>query len=159
VFGKDPVFVALMKVRGLDYRDNPVTQSLRRVGVASVMERSLETLPALADNESIKKALEKEPRWILLTAEQVPVTLMPAADLARHILTKETEEPVNLNEIPAERQEVTAIDFQATLQEALEILNGSDAEALYVTRRTIPGISRIYGIITRSDIDRHYTVQ
>ena len=159
VFGKDPVFIALMKVRGLDYRDNPVTQTLRRVGVASVMERRLETLPELADQESIKKALEKEPRWVLLIAGQEPVSLMPAADLARHMQTNETEGPVNLHEIPAVRQDVTAIDFQATLQEALEMLNSSEVESLYVTRRTIPGINRIYGIITRNDIDQYYTVQ
>ena len=158
-FGKDPVFIALMKVRGLDYRDNPVTQTLRRVGVASVMERRLETLPELADQESIKKALEKEPRWVLLIAGQEPVSLMPAADLARHMQTNETEGPVNLHEIPAVRQDVTAIDFQATLQEALEMLNSSEVESLYVTRRTIPGINRIYGIITRNDIDQYYTVQ
>jgi len=54
---------------------------------------------------------------------------------------------------------VTAIDFQATLQEALELLNSSDTESLYVTRRTIPGINRVYGIITRNDIDQYYTVQ
>lgn len=159
VFGKDPVFIALMKVRGLDFRDNPVTQTLRRVGVASVMERSLETLPELADHESINKALEKEPRWILLTAEQVPASLVPAADIARYMQTEDVGETIKLNEIPARRQDVTEIDFQATLQEALEKLNNSDAEALYVTRRTIPGISRIYGIITRNDIDQYYTVQ
>ncbi|MDH5470144.1 MAG: chloride channel protein, partial [Gammaproteobacteria bacterium] len=102
---------------------------------------------------------EKEPRWILLTAEQVPASLVPAADIARYMQTEDVGETIKLNEIPARRQDVAEIDFQATLQEALEKLNNSDAEALYVTRRTIPGISRIYGIITRNDIDQYYTVQ
>jgi CIC family chloride channel protein len=62
-------------------------------------------------------------------------------------------------DIPAERKELTPIDFQASLQEALGILNANDAGALYVTRQTIPGINRIYGVLTREDIDRSYRVQ
>jgi H+/Cl- antiporter ClcA len=158
VFGKDSVFIVLMKTRGLDYRDSPVRQMLQRVGVASVMERRLETLPVIAEQSRIAQALEKEPRWILLTADNEPVSLMPAADLARYLQANDCPDPVNLKEIPAERQDISSIDFQATLQEAVDTLDGSGAEALYVTRRTIPGLSRIHGILTRSDIDRHYTV-
>jgi len=67
-------------------------------------------------------------------------------------------EPVDLHEIPAARQDITGIDFQATLQEAAERMDKADTEALFVTRKTIPGISRIYGIVTRSDVDRYYTL-
>ncbi|MDX1696751.1 MAG: chloride channel protein [Thiohalobacterales bacterium] len=158
IFKKESVFLVLMKTRGLDYQDNPVWQMLQRVGVASVMDRRLETLPIVADRQNIARALEKEPNWILLTGESGPVSVMPAADLARNIKTVEHDDPLDLKEIPATRQDVVAIDFQATLQEALDSLERNDAEALYVTRRTIPGLSRIYGIVTRSDIDRHYTI-
>ena len=157
VFGKESVFIVMMKARGLDYRDNPVRSMLQRVGVASVMERALETLPVLSDHESIRHALAQEPRWLLLTANQSPVALMPAADLARYMQGEDIADPVDLHEIPAARQDVASIDFEATLQEAAERLESSAAEALYVTRRTVPGITRIYGIVMRSDIDRYYT--
>ncbi|MGB5260262.1 MAG: chloride channel protein [Gammaproteobacteria bacterium] len=158
VFGKESVFIVLMKTRGLDYHDNPVRQMLQRIGVAAVMERSLETLPVVAEQARIRQALEQEPRWLLLTSDNVPVALMPAADLARYMQYEEITDPVDLREIPATRQDVTDIEFQATLQEAVDRLDNSHAEALYVTRRTIPGIDRIYGIVTRSDIERHYTL-
>lgn len=158
IFGKESVFVELIRARGLDYSDDPVKQKLLRVGVASAMERRLETLPALADAARVSEALAREPQWILVTADNVPVSLMPAADLALHMQGDALEDVIDLNEIPAERQDVTAVDFQATLQEALDALKDSGTEALYVTRRTIPGMSRIYGIVTRSDINRHYTV-
>ncbi len=90
IFGKESVFIVQMKTRGLDYRDNPVMQMLRRVGVASVMERSLELLPRIAEPEQITQALAKEPSWILLTSNNEPVSLMPAADLARHMQTNES---------------------------------------------------------------------
>ena len=44
------------------------------------------------------------------------------------------------------------------MQEAVSILDNNNAEALYVTRNTIPGISRVYGVLTREDIDRSYRV-
>ena len=158
IFGKEPVYVALMKARGLDYRATPLTQTLRRIGVASVMEHSFETLPDIVNCEQVQEALTAEPRWIIITRDKQPISVMPAADLARQIVEKPSHEECSLMDIPAGRMGITSIDFQATLHEAISILDASDAEALYVTRRTIPGISRIYGVLTREDIDRSYSV-
>ena len=157
VFGKQSVYLILMKARGLDYRDTPLTQTLRRIGVASVMERRLETLPETVDRERIAAALSREPQWILIMAGHVATSLMPAADLALFIQEKEDQGQINLAEIPAQRFETAPIDFQATLQEARCLLDESGNEALYVIRRTIPGINRVYGILTRRDIERSYT--
>ena len=158
VFGKESVYLVLMKARGLDYRDTPLTQALRRVGVASVMERHYESLTETVDRQQALDALANEPRWILITRDQQPQAIMPAADLARELQEHPQATSYSLAEIPAKRIDITAVDFQATLQEALEILNTHDAEALYVIRHTIPGISRVYGILTREDIDRSYRV-
>jgi len=158
VFGKESVYLVLMKARGLDYRATPLTQELRRIGVASVMERRFESLPEAVDHQRALEALASGPRWILITRERQPVAIMPAADLARQVQDQPEQEECSLMDIPAERREITAVDFQASLQEALGILNSNEAEALYVTRHTIPGISRIYGVLTREDIDRSYRV-
>jgi CIC family chloride channel protein len=83
---------------------------------------------------------------------------MPAADLARQIQEHPEKEEYSLTDIPAERKDISAVDFQASLQEAASILDDNDAEALFVTRHTIPGISRVYGVLTREDIDRSYRV-
>jgi H+/Cl- antiporter ClcA len=160
LFGKESVYIELMRTRGLDYRHNPLEQTLRRIGVASVMERRIETLPLEVDRKTAADALAREPKWILLMDNKDPVSLMPAADLARYLQEEENKDKGNINlaEIPAERHEVTSIDFQATLREALSLLNSSDAEALYVIRRTIPGIERVYGVLTRKDIDSSYSI-
>jgi hypothetical protein len=85
---------------------------------------------------------------------------MPAADLARCIQESndETGQEIDLLDIPAKRLDLTSIDFQSTLQEAISVLNNSDAEALYVIRRTIPGINRIHGILTREEINSSYSI-
>jgi CIC family chloride channel protein len=160
LFGKESVYIVLMKARGLDYQDNPLTQTLRRIGVASVMEKRFETLPRTASRERIATALTNEPRWILVQDSNEPVSLMPAADLARYIQESndETGQELDLLDIPATRLELTGIDFQSTLQEAASILNNSDAEALFIIRRTIPGINRVHGILTRAEINSSYSI-
>jgi hypothetical protein len=104
-------------------------------------------------------ALSREPQWILVTADSRPLSLMPAADLARYLQEDRAEKTINLGNIPAQRQEIKSIDFRATLQEALVSLSQSNVDALYVIRRTIPGIERIYGIVTRKAIDRSYRIE
>lgn len=158
LFGKESVYLVLLKVRGKDYRGNPLTQALRRIGVAGVMERNFQTLPQTATRESIMAALATEPRWVLILDGKSPLALMPAADLANHIAEHPENTSFLLTDIPARRREVTAIDFQATLEEAFSLLEASNTEALFVTRRTIPGIDRIYGVLTRRDIEQGYSV-
>jgi len=157
VFGKESVYLVLMRDRGLDYRDNPLTRTLRRIGVASVMQRSLETLPRVIDRSRGEHVLANEPTWLLITDDNTPVSLMPAAELARYLQENKTAGTIDLAGIPAERQEVVALDFQATLLEALEAMDRASVDALYVTRRTAPGIDRVYGILTRNSIKRSYT--
>jgi hypothetical protein len=160
LFGKGPVFLELMRARGLDYLGTPLTQTLRRIGVASEMNRQVETLPHTCERELIEAALANEPDWIIILQDATPVSLMPAADLARHIQEAESadETAIKLLEIPATRLEFAGIDFQATLHEALEVLNETKKEVLYVTRHTIPGIKRIHGVLTRETIDKSYHV-
>ena len=158
LFGKESVYLVLLGAHELDYRDSPVAQTLRRIGVASVMERRLETMPRRVSRERVVEVLSGEPRWILIREENQPLYAMPAADLARHLQGDTDSTEIDLMEIPAVRLEIKPVDFQATLHEALDILKSREAEALYVTRITVPGISRIYGILTREDIDRSYRI-
>ncbi len=156
LFGKESVYLVLLGAREIDYRDSPVAQTLRRIGVANIMERRLETLPRTVTRARIHEALAAEPRWILIREDKQPLYALPAADLARHLQGDTAREEIDLLEIPAARLEVKPVDFQSTLLEALDILKSGESQALYVTRNTIPGLSRIYGILTREDIDRSY---
>lgn len=45
VFKQESVFTHLIRDAGLDYRQDPLSQSLRRIGVAAVMNRSFERSP------------------------------------------------------------------------------------------------------------------
>jgi CIC family chloride channel protein len=66
------------------------------------------------------------------------------------------EKEVNLMEIPANRQDVVAIDLQATLEEAYDRMEQRKISAAYVYRITHNKEERIYGVITRDMITDQY---
>lgn len=61
IFQQDSVFSILMQDAGLDYRNDPSSQSLRRIGVASVMSRNFVESDALLDVESARALLGETP--------------------------------------------------------------------------------------------------
>jgi len=81
-FGKSSIYRHLMLSRGLDYRNSPLSKALRRIGVASVMDREI-----LQQNRTIslleaQELLKLEPRWILLRDQndKRKTSLLPATD-------------------------------------------------------------------------------
>ncbi len=158
LFGHGSVFVMLLRVRGLDYRNDPLAQSLRRTGVAGIMERNFVQQPPVITYRDAQAALENHPVWILVEDEQgQPASLLPAMDLARyaeeHGADAEESSTIDLMDIPALRQQLAPVNLQATLQEAVERLDSTQADALYVWRMTAPQVRRIYGVLTRNDIE------
>ena len=155
VFRQRSIFITLLRARGLDYKNDPVTQALRRQGVATSMERNFTELHSTLDRGSCEEALKDSPNWILIKQEADYKALMPAVDLARHLQESSGEE-IDLLQIPATRYEVIAIDLNATLQEARETLDNHQAEALYVHRMNAPAIYKVYGVLTREQIEAAY---
>jgi hypothetical protein len=83
---------------------------------------------------------------------------MPATDLARH-LEEHGEEEINLAEIPSRRRQLVAVPRQATLRQALDILNQSGADAVYAVQPIGQAADRIFGVATREDITQGYRLQ
>jgi H+/Cl- antiporter ClcA len=154
--GRESMYVAVLRAMGRDYRNDPIAQSLRKVGVGAVMNKSVAMLPQHITREALEDALQKAPRWILIREKDVPAMLLSALDVARELKENEEAEQFDLMTLPADRYQAGAIDFQASLQEARERIQESDTEALFVTRTTVPGIPRVYGILTATDIENSY---
>lgn len=155
-FGQQPIFITLMRARGLDYQNDPILQSLRRVGVGAVMDTSVAALPRHAAGAAIDAALARSPGWILVIDKDLPAALLPAMNLARQRMEAPEADELDLLEFPAQRLQLAPIALQATLHEALEVMDVSAAEALYVTRPAAYDGTPGYGIITRTDIDKRY---
>ncbi len=151
VFGRDSVFLVLLRARGLDYRSTPLAQALRRIGVASVMNTSLTTAPRVLGRQAAQDLLTGEPLHVLVMEEGRPVSLLLAADLARHLAAHPDAEEVDLLEIPAQRDDIRPIDMQATLQQALDEMDEHGVDALYVTFG-----ENIVGTLSRQGVEAHY---
>lgn len=173
VFGKSSIYRHLMLARGLDYRNSPLSKALRRIGVASVMDRDIIQQPRMVSRLQAEQILGLEPRWILLRDEQDQRknSLLPATDIARHLSelyeTIESSEPVpdlteeptiDLFRIPAMRLDTASVTIVATLQEAHEKMQTEQCEALYIVGAHGASKSRIYGVITKEHIESSYRV-
>jgi H+/Cl- antiporter ClcA len=154
--GRESMYLAVLRAMGRDYRNDPIAQSLRKVGVGAAMNRSVVSLPQQVARAELEEALRETPRWILIREAEGQAMLLSALDVARDLKEEAELEQFDLMALPGERYQAGAIDFQATLQEARERISESGTEALYVTRTTVPGIARVYGILTAEDIESSY---
>lgn len=157
-FKLDPMFVNLMRIKGLDFRNDPISQTLRKISVGAAMQRNIAVLNQIISYDLARHTLENNPEWILITKERTPIALMPASDLARALSVDKEDIPAELDlmQIPATRRNVHKISLHTSLHEAYQALATHEVEALYVSRQSTPMIDRIYGILTREMIESHY---
>jgi len=159
VFGKQSLFITMLRANGLDYGTNPMHQALRRVGVASVMDRSFAQVETKITRLRARQILNANPDYLLVSEDRDSRVLMPAAELAKFLESTDAAEGVqeiDLLSIPANRLQIAVIQLQANLQEAQAMFQDSGAEALVVERMTAPGIRRVYGILLPETLDKSY---
>lgn len=156
IYRRESLFHILLRERGMDYRSDPLSRSLRRVGVAAVMNRNIVVLPREVDGEAVDQALNKEPTWILIAEAQEPITALAGVDLAHARKQSPQAQSLDLQALPAERRSLVSVDVRATLEEARRRLNESGADMVCVVNRNVPGVARVYGVLGQSDIDSSY---
>jgi CIC family chloride channel protein len=156
VFNTKSIFITQMEYLGLEHQQNPLSMTLNRASVASIMSRNFERVPPIIPLELARKVIADKPTWLLVDiAERKPGFIMPTVDLIAH-LEKSKPEEIDLREIPATRKQVTSILLQVTLKEALDAMNETGTDSLYVNRISAPMIDSIVGIVTRQDIETYY---
>lgn len=164
----DSIFAMLLKQRGLNYRNDPVSQYLRRKSVIGSMTRHIARVESTVSLEQARLLLEDRPPWLLIRPEKGRALLMPSADLARRVLEidEETEsneaeeiqqdQEINLLELPGQRLEAVAIHLRATLQEAYDLMEKTGAQAVLVERHRVGVGPTVFGALTVKDIERAY---
>ncbi len=163
VFGKSSIYRHIMLARGLDHRNSPLSNALRRIGIASIMDRNIQQQPRYISAEQADAIIKQEPRWILLAGEDMKkASLLPATDLARYLNeleqqpTLQQELQIDLKSIPAKRIDTAKITIIATLQEAHERMQAEQCSALFISGAYGGSKNRIYGVVTREHIERSY---
>ncbi len=159
--GDESIFARLLRNRGLDYRNDPVSQSLRRISVIAAMNRNFRAVSADLSLGQARELLTLRPDWFLVEGETNTASLIPAADLLRAVNAAEADGKAAdyrlvLAKIPAERLQAVPIHLRASLQEAYDKLRESGVEALFAERATRHEKRVIYGVLTRNAIESSY---
>jgi len=177
IFKQPSIFQSQLKVRGLELKVNQLSQFLRSVGVAGLMERKIAVHGKFLPFNQVEAILENTPRWILITEDNIPKSLMPANDLARYFVEQQDnevklrqaleekgeeyiereKEDIDLLSIPGDRQDIASIYLQGNLEEALDTMDRESVDAVYIFRTTAPMTDKIYGVLTRETIESHYS--
>ncbi len=151
------VYQLIIQAGGRDFRDHPVQQALRRIGVASVMDRAIAREPKTITRTAANAALTNQTNWVLIREDNIALAALPTADLARYLETNPGKEHIDLMAIPAQRRDLAQTTILASLDEALSLLRETGKGALYVTGAHGQGRNKIYGILTRAMIERSYS--
>lgn len=159
VFGCPSIYQLVLHSRGLDIHSDPLSQSLRRIAIVRAMDRTIARSSRLVARPEAEAMLVSSPNWVLVADDNEPAALLPAADLALYLEEFPDEPEIDLLEIPAKRQDLCRVDVQASLQDALELLNESGKQALYVAGAHNHGLENIYGVLTRKQIERSYRMK
>lgn len=161
LLGQQSIYRTLMRLRGMDYRHNPMEQALRRVGVATIMNLNTESSMQVITPEQGDRLAAPGMEWIVIENDD-PV-ILPATDLQNYLMEiRNTGSPVSeidLMEIPAKRLQAGYIDMRATLDTAREQFSNENIEALCIrSTDATPGATRIYGVLTRQHFKNLYSV-
>ena len=157
LFKQPPVFDMLLKERGLDFQEDPITQSLQRTGIARAMSRSFSLLPKVTSLNEALRALETEPQWICIQDSRTPIALIRGVDLIRYLESEnDAEDDIDLMHIPAKRLQISQIDMRSTLAKARELFNEDTSEALCVTHWNKNAPRYVYGVLTREQFEQLY---
>lgn len=100
VFNKSSIYQHLMLSRGLDYRNTPASKTLRRIGVASVMDRSVVKQARYLSREQASSLLQEETSpWLLLEDNDKQInSLLPMSDLALHLSQLDAQEQASISD-------------------------------------------------------------
>ncbi len=154
-FGTPSVFKALMQTRGLNlnYNSDPLSQFLRRLGVAHAMNRQVMRLSAQLPPRQLQNVLLAKPNWVVIHGAESG--LLSGDELLTHLETQQLapDETLDLTTLSVRRITAGVISSQATLEAALRKMNQETVEALCVKS---PQDERILGVVTKTDIERSY---
>jgi CIC family chloride channel protein len=154
-FRQGPVFVSLLRTRGLDTRNDPVRQRLRRRGVEAVVDRRSLRAPRCISRAAAEALLAAAPHWLLVQDAEPPFVIA-AIDLAR-ALGEDAAQDIDLAGIAsATRGPAVAVPLTASLLDALEAMNSADAELVYLTTPDRHGGERVCGVVPRQAIESEY---
>ncbi|MFP8966678.1 chloride channel protein [Pokkaliibacter sp. CJK22405] len=152
IFKQKSLFWCLLLAANKSRSHTPLALALSRESVAVLMRREVPRFPHKVTPDITHAMLDYKGPWYLLERESEPVCLLSSTDFRNFLVTDHApiteDEPLNLLAIAAVRKDLKPVSIQATLKEAMDTLDQTGVEALYVT----DWYGKIAGILTRDDL-------
>jgi CIC family chloride channel protein len=166
LFHYQGVFIEQLRVTGRDLDFRPALQVLKKTGIANVLNTNLLYTRRQLDYEQAKKILVRHPEWLIFDTHDDQTrdkTALRAADLAAFLESAPLEvltlaQDIDLLAIPARRLLLSPIHETATLWDALEAMQLSRAEALYVAHLNNPLTTAVRGLVTEDAVKNFYRI-
>lgn len=151
LFHLPSIFITSLQAQGLDYRHQPLTQALSRAAVGSLMKKDFVRSQGAVDRDQAM-ALTRQHNRLLIESDNYHPVLLSRTDLRQWLKRHPEIEQIDLFEVPARRFELTAISFRATLKEALDKMNESGVDTLFVQASD----QSILGLLSREQLEQYY---
>jgi CIC family chloride channel protein len=166
LFGQKGYFPALLGVAGVELKSSALSRFLDRAAVPAVMERSVRSVARYLSWEDAQQTIASHPVWLVIESDQSVPVLLPAAALAHHLERMQSdqqplaqmEDELDLLSLPLERVKPVPVLLSATLKEVLQAMDKAQTSVASVHRVSHAGESRLYGVVTRAQVEGFYTV-
>ena len=158
LFKQESIFVMLMRHRGLDPMHDPFVRALQNKPITTVLERRIQFSEPVITYPEAHKLIEVEPKFIIIKPQQGHLMMFPLVDLITWMNEHDSpdqETVINLLELPAERFDLGEIPNNASVYDALEMMNLEDVDALLVTEKVWQG-GTSSGVVTREAVRNSY---
>lgn len=160
IFKKQSLFITMLRTADQDYQINPVSLTLRRIGIASMLKKDFTRTDRVISRTVAEELVKSDLRWVITSSDGKPSLVIPCIDIAKYLtLNTEASDTIDLIEIPAQRLQLEPISLQSNLHEAhVKFRNG--AEALYVVfkEKKCTNNDRIYGILVPEMVTSAYRI-
>lgn len=158
LFGADSVFITMLRARGVEYAHDPIAVSLNRTGVTAVMSRRFVHAQRHTGATAVRALLAGNPEWVIVSQGDTARAML-RADVVRSLLPKEEEPSTDVDENldllaeGLEKEPMLSVRLQATLSEALSLLDENNAATLAITSSTTLERGSVAGVLTRAAIE------
>ena len=152
LFRQRGLFEMQFRARGVLSSLSPLTQQLNKAGVASLMDTQFGTSAAVIPAKQVSSFHDG---WIFIEENRKVTGVIHSSQISNR---EESETPLNLLDMSGYRT-VHAISMQATLNDALTLMDRHSVDALSVlaiNKRQRKKTKELCGIITRESIEQYY---
>lgn len=156
VYRQQAAHQMVLKHLQLRVQENPLNQLLQSTSVTAVMDSSVAQLSSVLNLETIQRIQQDTPNWCLVD-DGGKRHLFRGSDLVEKLSAGEDlSEDVSVLQLELTSVDLQYMPVQATLREALDLLDGSTTTAIHVSGQYQSIGITISGIVTLEHIEHFY---